>query len=144
MSQETSPLHDEDLRQLLASARLRVTKQRMVLLRALVQLRHPTSHAELTERLSGGGLDRATVYRNLLSLTKAGLLVRTHLGDSVWRFELPRTVSSKHANHPHFICTDCGLVTCLSAKSVTLRGDATRNKIAEIQLRGVCAECIPR
>jgi len=67
MALKTRMLRDEDLRALLASKSLRITEQRMELLRELAKLRLPVSHAELTERLAPSGLDRATVYRNLLA-----------------------------------------------------------------------------
>ena len=111
------------------------------LVEELAKLRIPTSHAELTERLHGAGLDRATIYRNLLSLTEAGLLVKTQLGDSVWRFELPNAGETDHGGHPHFVCNDCGDVSCLPKNTVTLRGKASRRRVAEIQLRGRCDDC---
>lgn len=132
---------DDDLRDLLVGKGIRVTEQRMVLLRELAKLRMPTSHPELTERLAGAGLDRATIYRNLLSMTEAGLLVRTQLGDNVWRFELPNMRSTEHGAHPHFVCTDCGSVECLPRNAVVLRGDAMDNQVTEIQLRGRCRVC---
>jgi Fur family ferric uptake transcriptional regulator len=141
MSSKTRLLRDDDLRQLLAGKGIRVTEQRMVILRELAKLRIPTSHPELTERLAGG-LDRATVYRNLLSLTKAGLLVKTQLGDNVWRFELPNMKSTEHGTHPHFVCNDCGDVACLPEGAVALRGEAIRNQVAEVQLRGRCVACV--
>lgn len=141
MAKKTRLRRDEDLRQLLVGKGIRVTEQRMVILRELARLRIPASHAELTDRLAGGGLDRATIYRNLVSLTEAGLLVRTQLGDNVWRFELPNEESSEHGTHPHFVCNDCGDVTCLPESAVSLRGEATRNQVAEVQLRGRCVAC---
>jgi Fur family ferric uptake transcriptional regulator len=141
----TRLLKDEDLRALLAGASLRVTHHRMALLRELARLRVPASHAELTERLASGSLssslDRVTIYRNLLALTEAGLLVRTQLGDNTWRFELPRAGGEQHGQHPHFVCTDCGDVACLPAGSVVLRGEAARSEVLEVQLRGRCAAC---
>jgi Fur family transcriptional regulator, ferric uptake regulator len=142
MSKKTRLLRDDDLRQLLVSKGIRVTEQRMVILRELAKLRIPTSHPELTERLAGFDLDRATIYRNLLSLTESGLLVKTQLGDNVWRFELPSTKSSEHGSHPHFVCNDCGDVACLPESAVALRGEAVRNQVAEVQLRGRCVDCV--
>src|SRR5690606_38392251 len=98
------PLKEQELRALLTNQGLRVTHQRLALLRELARLKTPISHPELTERLGEANMDRATVYRNLLSLTKEGLLVRTQLGDNVWRFELPRQ-NSAHERHAHFVCT---------------------------------------
>ena len=92
--------------------------------------------------LAGTALDRVTIYRNLLSLTQAGMLVRTQLGDNVWRFELPLTRASRHGQHPHFVCTDCGHIACLPASNVQLQGGVTRNEVSEVQLRGRCASCV--
>ena len=141
MTGKTRLLRDDDLRQLLVDRGIRVTEQRMTILRELAKLRLPTSHPELTERLSGSDLDRATVYRNLLSLTEAGLLVKTQLGDNVWRFELLQSGATEHREHPHFVCNDCGNIACLPANSVALRGQAARNQVAEVQLRGRCTDC---
>jgi len=142
MSSKARLLHDDDLRQLLVGKGIRVTEQRMVILRALAKLRIPASHPELTERLAGVGLDRATIYRNLLSLTEAGLLVKTQLGDNVWRFELHDTESTEHGMHPHFVCNDCGSIACLPKSAVALRGEAIRIQVAEVQLRGRCVACV--
>jgi len=141
MSRKTRLLREDDLKQLLVGKGIRITEQRMEILRELAKLRIPASHSELTERLAGDGLDRATIYRNLLSLTKAGLLVKTQLGDNVWRFELPHAATTEHGAHPHFVCNDCGDVACLPENAVVLRGEAVRNQIAEVQLRGRCADC---
>ena len=127
---------------MLASRGLRVTEQRLALLHAISLVSSPISHPELSERLADAGLDRATVYRNLLTLADAGVLVRAQLGDNIWRFELPRVTSSDHARHPHLVCTECGNVRCLPAGAVKLRGEAAKAQVAEVQLRGRCATCV--
>lgn len=114
----------------------------MVILRELAKLRSPVSHPELTERLNQSTLDRATIYRNLVSLTGAGMLIRTQLGDNLWRYELPTSSATKqHGEHPHFVCNDCGDVSCLPEDTVKLSGAAKRNQVAEVQLRGLCVSC---
>lgn len=140
MSKRDPHLTEEKAKRLLMEKGLRVTSQRLTLLQALSRIRHPVSHPELTEQLSGEDLDRATVYRNLLSLTKAGLLVEAQLGDGVARFELPRSAGA-HDEHPHFVCTDCGDVSCLPSRAVTLHGVATRVRVEQVQLRGLCESC---
>jgi Fur family transcriptional regulator, ferric uptake regulator len=142
MASRTRLLKEEDLRSLLSERGLRVTEQRMVLLRELARLRLPASHTELTERLSGSDLDRATIYRNLVSLSEEGVLIRTQLGDTVWRYELPNSPNTEHGAHPHFVCTDCGDIACLAESEVTLRGEAARNQVNEVQLRGRCVACV--
>jgi Fur family transcriptional regulator, ferric uptake regulator len=127
--------------QLLSSRHLRVTGHRLAVLRELSQLKSPVSHPELTERLAPLGLDRATVYRNLLSLTDAGLIIKTQLGDNVWRFEVPKGHVREHSGHPHFVCIDCGDIACLPVGSVTLNPKGVRERVAEVQLRGQCQTC---
>lgn len=139
---KASPRREEEFRDLLISKGLRVTEQRLALLGEMARVKAPISHAELTERMEGAGLDRATVYRNLLALAESGVLVRAQLGDQVWRYELPRVTSSDHADHPHLVCEDCGNVRCLPAGTVKLSGEAAKNEISEVQLRGRCASCI--
>jgi Fur family ferric uptake transcriptional regulator len=144
MRSKARPLDDARLRQLLVDHGFRVTGPRLQVLGELAKLRTPISHTELAERLAGTPLDRVTIYRNLLSLTEAGVLVRTQLGDGVWRYELPQTATAEHGKHPHFVCTDCGDISCLPANAVTIRGAAARNKVAEVQLRGLCVSCSGR
>ncbi|AKU92393.1 Fur family transcriptional regulator [Vulgatibacter incomptus] len=141
MDTKASSSEDSASRNLLAQRGLRVTEQRLALLRELSLVPRPISHSELTERLAGAGLDRATVYRNLLSLAEAGILVRTQLGDQVWRYELPVTKGARHGVHPHLVCGDCGQVRCLPADAVSLHGEAEQSEVAEVQLRGRCSPC---
>lgn len=143
MKGKRRPIRDDILRELLTGEGLRVTEQRMVILRAMAKLHDPISHPELTERLASTSLDRATIYRNLLSLTEAGLLVKTQLGDNVWRFELPTKDNAGHHRHPHFVCSECGDVACLPENAVVLHGQAARAHVAEVQLRGRCQACGP-
>jgi Fur family ferric uptake transcriptional regulator len=136
------PPADAQLRELLSSRGLRVTEQRLALLREMAKLKGPISHPELTDRMASTGLDRATVYRSLLTLADAGVLIRAQLGDQIWRYEFPRTQSSDHAHHPHFVCSECRDVRCLAAASVKLYGEAAESEVLEVHLRGRCARCI--
>lgn len=142
MRMKSTSRREHDFRDLLTSKGLRVTEQRLLLLRKLAEVTSPISHPELTDRMEGSGMDRATVYRNLLTLADAGVLVRAQLGDNVSRFELPRTMSSDHSQHPHLVCTECGNVRCLPSGTVKLRGEAAKNEVSEVQLRGRCAACV--
>jgi Fur family ferric uptake transcriptional regulator len=141
MTPKTRLFRDDDLRELLVERGIRVTAQRIVILRELARARVPVSHAELTERLAGPTLDRATIYRNLIGLHEAGMLVRTQLGDNIWRYELPHARSPDHGAHPHFVCVDCGDVACLPESAVAIRGQFAGKHVTEVQLRGHCTEC---
>lgn len=134
----------DPLRERLRAAGLRATRSRVTVLEALQAQRSPTSHPEITELLSGDGWDRATLYRNLIDMTEAGLLRRVDLGDHVWRFELAGERHDDQA-HPHFLCTACGDVSCLPALRLPAGGDlprALREGQVSIQLRGLCDDCL--
>lgn len=135
----------ELLRDAIRGAGLRVTGPRIAVLEHLHGSGTPSSHGELVEALAHHGFDAATLYRNLVDLTRAGLLNRINLGDNVWRFEL-RAREAHHPEHPHFVCTQCGEVTCLSHVRVKLTPAPGSTKsivgnISEILIKGQCARC---
>lgn len=132
----------------LRAAGLRSTGPRLAVLRRLHELTAPVTHGELVADLAPLAFDRATIYRNLIDLTDAGLLTRTDLGDHAWRFELRRSDRRQEtdAPHPHFSCVDCGTVACLPGVTVRIssrRGSprAVRRRDVAVQLRGRCDRC---
>jgi len=130
-----------EFRKLLRERGLRATLPRIVILRELASLDHPIGHPELSDRLASITLDRATIYRNLIALTQAGILARTDLGDRIARFQLVRTGGSTHAQHPHLLCDDCGGMECLPGARLVLRGVSAGVTVDEIQVRGRCHAC---
>jgi len=110
------------LRERVRSAGLRCTSARLAVLEHLVEHRGPQTHAEVADALDHRGFDRATIYRNLIELSEAGILARVELGDHVWRFEFrERDSAGRHEeSHPHFLCTSCGEVSCLADVTVVI------------------------
>ena len=107
---------------------------------------HGRDDAGLISDMDEQGIDKATVFRNLVDLVDAELLSRTELGDHVWRFEVRVSGADNNAQHPHFICLDCGGVTCLSDLDFDApsRKAASRvGEIKEILIKGVCVDCRP-
>src|SRR5215470_8812898 len=98
----------DKVRQRLRAAGLRCTAARLWVMQQLVDASRPLTHAQVAEVLRPRGFDRATIYRNLIELTEAGLVTRIELGDHVWRFELRGPGGSHERDHPHFVCVDCG------------------------------------
>jgi Fur family ferric uptake transcriptional regulator len=133
-------------REVLRSAGLRVTSSRLAVLAALRAAEMPLSHADVAAKVAHLGLDRTTVYRNLVDLAEAGILRRTDVGHT-FRFELSGGDERHEVEaHPHFVCTDCGKVACLPSGTVAvkpMRGapGALRRGNLEIQLRGQCDAC---
>lgn len=124
-------------------AGMRATPARIATLKLLHESASPLTHAEVSDELLDLGIDKATVFRNLNDMATAGLLRRTELGDRVWRFEV---ISSEGhgAAHPHFVCIDCGLVSCMDEVKLTagsLRLSQQFGEVTEILLRGHCNAC---
>jgi Fur family ferric uptake transcriptional regulator len=140
---KSTPVQAEALKTMLKERGLRITEPRLAVLRELHREATAVSHADLTERLVPKGFDRVTVYRTLITLTDVGLLVKTDLGDHVWRFELSSDKGKVHTAHPHFICVQCGSIDCLPAGSVSLRLEgALGRSVQEVQVKGRCDECL--
>lgn len=134
-----------EVQETLRKSGLRSTSARIAVIQFLRKATRPLSHAEVAAEMSSLGLDKATVFRNLNDLTEAGLLSRSELGDHVWRFELRDEKHSHGGGHPHFLCVDCGSVTCLPD---SLMPDRLKQKaesvgrITEILVRGHCRKCV--
>jgi len=135
------------LKSLFHSLGLRSTGARIAVYRILAEAERPLTHAEVSTELQESGFDHATIFRNLNDLATVGVVVRTDLGDHVWRFELRGDGTKSHREqHPHFLCTDCGSVSCLPDGAVSLkkvRGTPKAigtNKVV-VQVQGLCDEC---
>jgi Fur family ferric uptake transcriptional regulator len=134
-----------ELKEQLRGAGLRATASRIAVLQHLRKARRPVSHADVVEALTEETWDRATLYRNLVDLVGAGLAQKVELGDRLWRFSLASTETHDGSLHPHFICTECGNVSCLPQVSVTAprKGvpKALRERSVEVHVRGRCDTC---
>ena len=161
------------LKGLVRGAGLRCTAARLAVLDHLLAATGPQTHAEVSESLDHRGFDRATIYRNLTELTEAKLVTRVDLGDHVWRFEAKRHGDGDGhghgGDHPHFVCTSCGEVSCLddvhvaitqrpgtqkpvAAEGGTAGTSAGKNSpvsgrrrglpaVTEVLLKGTCGNC---
>lgn len=112
---------------------LRCTEPRRCVVEALY--RGPKSHAQL---LSETGLDRVTLYRNLQSLQRAGLVYRVPAEGSEVLYAL---CQAKHTAHVHFFCDNCNQAYCLEPEVVRVSGPWTQ-KLTRILLMGVCPKCL--
>lgn len=136
------------LRRLLREAGLRVTGARLAVLHAVAAARLPLTHAEVSASLNAVTVDHSTIYRVLQDLLAAGLLIRSNLGDRVWRFSLQLGHGAPSGcGQAHFICAHCGSVARLPASTFsTIKAsaavpDSVRPTLCEIRLRGLCTRC---
>ncbi|PRQ02982.1 Ferric uptake regulation protein [Enhygromyxa salina] len=137
----------DEARQLLHESALRVTSPRLAVLRVLAEAQDPLSHTEVLQRLGETDWDPATIYRNLVKLRDAGLAPVVSRADGINRYALAQAHDDGH-QHPHFVCEDCGRVTCLPAEltaSMAMQGPwAASIQKAMVQLRGECPDCLRR
>lgn len=135
----------DTLRALLQAHGLRITAPRLAVLEALHAADRPLSHAELSERMGEVQLDRVTVYRNLDKLVEAGLARLASRDGGVGRFEAAGSPEHARHAHPHFVCTDCGTVSCLPEQPVpALEADPRWSQSlasATLELKGHCPDC---
>jgi len=139
----------DELRAAVRARGLRATPSRLAVLDIVRGTGAPVSHGEVADKLASQAWDRATIYRNLIDLSDAGLLRRTDVGDHVWRFE---AIHHDAAAHPHFVCTECGVVECLPEIELTLRRPepskrvraprAVKQRQVEVHVRGRCDACL--
>lgn len=114
------------------------------MLAALAELGHATPE-QLAVRLDGDGgpeMARSTVYRNLESLTTAGVVAHSHLDHGAPTYHL-----RSHGSHLHLVCGGCG--TVLEAEqehAAALVGNlraATgfEADVTHMAIQGRCAAC---
>ncbi len=131
----------DSLREELRQVGLRATGPRVAVLRNLYNANGPVSHADLATELAPEGWDRATVYRNLIDLTEAGILKRTDHGDHTWRFLL-RKADVASQGKAFFICDVSGEMTPLPDNVVSItpgRGTPKSLKAGDyvVHVRGI-------
>ena len=134
----------ESIKASIRNVGLRATPARIATLKLLHGATSPLTHAEVAEELQDLGVDKATVFRNLNDMASKGLLRRTELGDRVWRFELIGEDDDHNSAHPHFVCVDCGTVSCIDEIKLTagsIRSSKKIGEVTEILLRGHCNDC---
>lgn len=120
----------------------RSTGARLAVLDCLQRSDSPLSHNDLTEELERLGHQRASIYRNLMDLVEMGLVSRFDAGDHTWRFEF-RGVDAE-LPHPHFLCTDCGVVSCVSdleLRPTQLTSPPEIGTVSEVLIKGQCRDC---
>jgi len=135
--------HPADVEQMLRSASLRVTGQRVAVLSAV----HDRPHAD-TDTLIGdvrarmGAVSHQAVYDVLRALTDAGLVRRIQPAGSVARYE-----ARVGDNHHHVVCRSCGAVAdvdCAVGETPCLTASDDAGFVideAEVVYWGRCPAC---
>lgn len=144
---EPVQLSVDGAREIVRGAGLRGTPARLAVVQCLTASPRPLTHAEVSEKLADRGFDQSTIYRCLMELSEAGVLARLDLGDSIRRFErVAHSEDHGGPEHPHFMCVDCGSISCLVDYRFRLspsQADAsTVGRITEVLVKGHCRQCL--
>lgn len=138
-----------DLKELLKRYDLKVTPVRLQVLQALIRSDVALSHADITDALGDGNLDKVTLYRTLNAFTEKGIVHKVATEDRNWLYAIMMENDTKpvsdHA-HAHFICDRCEKIFCFplgasaneSVNSIK-EGFIVREK--EVRLHGLCPTC---
>lgn len=118
---------------------MRVSGPRRALLEALYDAPAPRTAEQLA-----GGLDMASVYRNLDALEQVGLVRHVHTGHGPGRYALaaPR-------GHGYAACEACGRHDPLPAEALDAVREAVRaatgfeSDFIHFPIIGLCPECLP-
>jgi Fe2+ or Zn2+ uptake regulation protein len=134
---------EQELQQTLRSRGQRVTPQRILIHRAIVDLARHAGAEEVLERVSAHlpNASLPTVYATLELFEELGVVrrVATGTGPTLWD---PRT-----DDHQHTVCRRCGSVEDLEAELDTgrlmraARRRGFRASSAELVVSGLCARC---
>ncbi|MHC4791956.1 MAG: Fur family transcriptional regulator [Planctomycetota bacterium] len=135
----------QKVRNLLASAKLRQTHPRVVVLTALLRAGKPQSADQIAAKLASAAPDKVTIYRILETFVKTGIVHKVFLRERTWHFELADNCTENQC-HPHFTCTNCGSTHCLTETLLPMaksphKGFAIHHQ--RVQLEGLCPTCNP-
>ncbi len=126
---------------------LRLTRQRMAVLKDILA---SEGHRECDEilfslRKKQISVSRATVYRTLDILEKAGFVRKMDVGDGRSRYE--NKLSQSH--HDHLICLECGrIIEFVDLEIENRQAQLSKDQGFKLlshshQLFGICARCQP-
>jgi len=127
---------------LIDGAGIRSTKARAQVLAAILSAGRSLSHPELAGLLPD--LDRVTVFRSLKALKASGLLHGIQGLDGILRY-VANPVGRKGCpgRHPHFLCLECGAMSCLSEQKLPHVRVPVGAEVAGKQylVYGICPRC---
>lgn len=91
-------------------------------------------------------INKVTLYRILDLLVDKGLVKRLSAVDRASRYGMGAT--PHHPNHPHFVCSECGIMECLGPEVLRVdiknfqRKDNRIVKHVEVMFEGICEGCL--
>jgi Fur family ferric uptake transcriptional regulator len=123
------------------------TPLREVVLRSIGEVSRPLAAVEIRAAVRHEmSINKVTLYRILDLLVDRGLVKRLSAGDRAFRYGMGET--RHHPDHPHFLCSRCGLMECLEPDMLPagIKKFQTKGKRiikhVDVRFEGVCEKCI--
>lgn len=140
-------LDEESLKRIIRAMRLKVTNQRLAILKALSRGRAHVTAQEVYEVVHKAHpeIGFATVYRFLKSLNEKSYVTEVRMGGMPARYEL-----TPQSHHDHLTCVNCGKIVEFERKEiedlqlVVARDNGFLLTGHVLELYGICPTCQDR
>lgn len=139
-----SEFTEDQLKAIIRQMNLKITQQRLLILKAFHDGRRHVTAQELFEKVvkKDSAIGFATVYRFLRNMADQRLVTEVRMGGLPARYEL---TPQKH--HDHLTCTRCGMIVEFENKTI----ETLQEKVATqfgfklthhlLELYGTCMKC---
>ncbi len=138
---------DCDYKEILSLAGLEATTNRLHVLEVIGASGYPLSAGDIfTTVQRRHPINRVTVYRILDLFAGKNIIERLSSGKRGSYYGL--APNENHAPHPHFYCTRCHQMDCLSPESLAVNTENLRNTFpgeierVEVRVDGLCKNCL--
>lgn len=137
-------LGEEELKRIIRAMNLKVTEQRLAILKYLHEGRRHVTAQELYEKINKTHpeIGFATVYRFLRTLSDGSFVTEVRMGGMPARYEL-----APKDHHDHLTCVKCGKICEFENRAI----ESLQEKVAHqfgfklthhiLELYGVCPKC---
>ncbi|MBL6995971.1 Fur family transcriptional regulator [Desulfobacula sp.] len=138
--------HQCNYEELLSNTDLSITNNRMRVLEVVGNKSFPLSAKDIYNTLErSSSINRVTVYRILDLLVDHNVVERISTGGRAFYYGL--APNNHHEPHPHFYCTSCGQMDCLSPESLSVDMETFIKTFpgqidkVEVRIDGICKNC---
>ena len=129
--------------ELLEAHGVKPTANRIVVLKELVKSLHPSTLAELENRILS--IDKSNIFRALTLFKEHHLVHVIEGGSEGVRYELCHSHNHEHDEdvHPHFFCEKCQQTFCLDYTEVPdiQLPKGFEKTSANLMIKGICPDC---
>ncbi|MBU1194777.1 MAG: transcriptional repressor [Proteobacteria bacterium] len=136
-------------KELLKSVSITPTENRLRVLKIIGNNNFPLSALDIFKTLDRtASINRVTVYRILDLFVARCLVDRISTGGRASYYGL--APNANHKAHPHFYCTSCGQMDCLSPETISIQmNEFSKNfpgRIDKFEMRmdGICKNCLKK